>query len=218
MSNKRLPANVQKISTDADFPHVSVVMESRAKGPRFGVNFWNWEHGPLVVRFFKNLLLGPLVILFGLAWVWLWIGEGLGFWTFAKTPYDWMIFAVGGAGVALAMVPAYWLHRPVLAWYEIVVDPIEDTFVVCRKAREKKKLRRPLSRLAALSLGPHPDLPLEYEKNRTGKAGPKQKQRPSEQSLFEVQQALEWTLQIVHKMYELAAAPQGIWRKDAPGG
>ena len=33
---------------------------------------------------------------------------------------------------------------------------------------------------------------------------------PPENSLFEVQQAVEWTLQLVHKMHELAAAPQGF--------
>ena len=224
-------AHGKKISTDELFPHLDVLMEESPKGPRFGVRFWNWEEGPLLVRFFKNILLGPLIILFGMAWLWAVIADALGWIALPEgNAGTQTIFALGGVGVPLALVAAYYFHRPVRALYQIGVDPVEDDLVLYRKGRPK--LRRKLSALAALSLGPHPDLPLEYEKNRTSKAGPKQKQHclfahfgpggaervmmvarwewPPENSLFEVQQAVEWTLQLVHKMHELAAAPQGF--------
>ena len=81
-------AHGKKISTDELFPHLDVLMEESPKGPRFGVRFWNWEEGPLLVRFFKNILLGPLIILFGMAWLWAVIADALG----------WIALPEGNAG------------------------------------------------------------------------------------------------------------------------
>jgi hypothetical protein len=222
----------KKISDNAQFPYVSVFLEEREKGPRFGVQFWNWEEGSLLSRFFRKLVFGPVVLLFSFAWLlaliadkaeWVTVPEGTGIWAY---------LAVGAVSCIVVMAAARMMTPPFKALYQIVIDPIDDQFAIYRGKGtvERPFLLRKLSGCYGFSLGPHPELPLEYEKNKTGKAGPKQKQHclfghfgpggaervmlvarwewPPENSLYEVQQALEWTKQIVLRMFETAPAPQ----------
>jgi hypothetical protein len=225
----------KKISDNAQFPYVSVFLEERAKGPRFGVQFWNWEEGSLLSRFFRNLVFAPVLLLCAFAWLLALIADKTGWVTVPEGTGIWAYLAVCAVSVAGGMAAGRMMTPPFKALYQIVIDPIDDQFAIYRgkgrRTAQRPFLLRKLSACYGFSLGPHPDLPLEYEKNKTGKAGPKQKQHclfghfgpggaervmlvarwewPPENSLYEVQQALEWTKQIVLRMYETAAAPAG---------
>ena len=222
-----------KISTDELFRiWTSLWKECRPiRVPRFGVRFWNWEDGPLLVRFFKNILLGPLIVLSGWRGSGRLIADALGWIALPEgNAGTQTIFALGGVGVPLALVAAYYFHRPVRALTRSASTRSRTT--LCFTARAGRScgassgacgaLARPASGLAA-RIREKPDqqggaeaeavLPLCALRAGRGGAGDDGGAVGMAAGEFAVRGAAgdrTWTLAARAKMHELAAAPQGF--------
>ena len=216
----------QLLTSDADFPTVRIYGEKRPKGPLFSIVFMNPEDGNFLQKFLAVVLFAPVMLAAPLLPVWFGVAEQMGYITFWKHEHGgWLILGTMAVGVFIGAVAHFMGNPPFNVRYEIQVDHGEDHFTVYRKGR--RQMWRPWSRLAAVTVGEHPDVPLELEQKK-GKLGPKQRQHclfghfgiggaekivlvtrwewPPQGSLFEVQQAIEMVRNVLGKMEQLVEA------------
>lgn len=209
-------SKAQVISTKDDFPHLQVWRQERATGPLLAVVFKNreartagwdtvWGLGSLTLL---TAGLVPIIAYFS----------------------NWTAVAI----IAVLLVILIRMIRPVWVRRAIELDFGAKALRVLKNGRVK--LTRPLASLQNLTIEPHPQVEAEMRRN-PGKIGPKQKQHclfgwfgagggdkvllvsrfewPSQESLFEVRQAVIWALRQADgaPLPEEAGAPRSAERE-----
>ena len=150
----------QLLTSDADFPTVRIYGEKRPKGPLFSIVFMNPEDGNFLQKFLAVAFFAPVMLAAPLLPVWFGVAEQMGYITFWKHEHGgWLILGTMAVGVFIGAVAHFMGNPPFNVRYEIRVDHGEDHFTVYRKGR--RQMWRPWSRLAAVTVGEHPDVPLE---------------------------------------------------------
>lgn len=206
--------NGHVISTASDFPNLEVVLRVANEKPVLSVAFRNpefssWRYGLALMLALPGwpMILGiTLPVLIPAA---------------RDAGIHWTVPVAGVLAVIGLLV--VWLMPPARVRRAIELDYGRDEFRVLRSGRTV--LSRRLSRLASLTVEPHPQAEIEHRK-RGGKLGPFQKQHclfgffgaagaekvlllkrwewPNQDSLYEVRQAVVWAKSIGD------AGPEGL--------